>query len=178
MRKMSGLLVLVLATSVTFADTKFSLDGKNTKIEFVGTKAEGKHDGGFKSLTGSAALTGTDATTLKLDIDIDMTSTYTDNAKLTNHLKSPDFFGVKKNPKAKFVTTKVAKTDKGYTITGDLTLAGTTKSVSFPVDLAVSGDNLTIKSAFKIDRNDFGISYGKGKIDPDVTIKVTVSAAK
>jgi polyisoprenoid-binding protein YceI len=178
MRKLIGLLVLVLATTTTFADSKFSLTGKNTKIEFIGTKAEGKHDGGFKTLSGTATATGTDPTTLKIAIDIDMTSTWTDTAKLTAHLKSPDFFGVKKYPKAKFVTTKVVKDDKGYTITGDLTLTGETKSVSFPAEVTVSDDKLTVKGTFKIDRNDFGISYGKGKIDPDVTIKVSLDAGK
>ncbi len=178
MRKISGLLVLVLATTTTFADSKFSLTGKNTKIEFTGTKAEGKHDGGFKELSGSATIDGTDLTTLKLSVNIDMKSTWSDNEKLTNHLKSPDFFGVSKFPKAKFVSTKVVKDDKGYTITGDLTLTGETKSVSFPAEVSVADDKLTIKGTFKIDRNDFGISYGKGKIDPEVAIKVTVEASK
>ena len=54
---MSGLLVLVLAVNVSLADTTFSLTGKNTKIEFVGTKTDGKHDGGFKTVTGSATAT-------------------------------------------------------------------------------------------------------------------------
>ena len=39
---------------------------------------------------------------------------------------------MKDNPKATFKSTKIEKTDKGYTITGDLTMLGKTKSVSFP----------------------------------------------
>ena len=72
----------------------------------------------------------------------------------------------------------MVKGDKGCTVTGDLTLTGKTKSVSFPADITVSDDKVTIKSTFKIDRTDFGITYGKGKIDPEVTIKVTLDAEK
>src|SRR5207245_10696163 len=78
----------------------FSLAAKNTIISFVGTKPGGKHDGGFKQLTGAATIQDKDATTLKLTVEIDITSLYADNAKLTNHLKSTDFLGVKTNPKS------------------------------------------------------------------------------
>src|SRR5687767_364663 len=95
-------LVPVIATA-----TDFSLTGSTTTIKFVGTKPGGKHDGGFKTVIGAASVTGTDATTLKITLDIDANSLFSDNDKLTAHLKSPDFFGVKTNPSIKFVTTKV-----------------------------------------------------------------------
>ena len=88
--------------------TDFPLTGSNTEVKFVGSKPQGKHDGGFKAVTGKAGVAGTDATTLQISLDIDMNSLYSDTAKLTDHLKSPDFFGVKSNPKSKFAT-KVEK---------------------------------------------------------------------
>ena len=97
---------------------------------------------------------------------------------LTKHLKSPDFFGVADHPKATFKTTKVAKTDKGYNITGDLTMLGRTKAVSMPATVTAAGDNLTLTSEFKINRNDWGMSYGKGKVDDIVSLKVVVNAKK
>jgi len=78
----------------------------NTKIEFLGTKPGGKHTGGFRKITGTASAKGADPTTLKIAIDIDMNSIYSDDAKLTGHLMSPDFFGVKSNPTSKFVSEK------------------------------------------------------------------------
>jgi polyisoprenoid-binding protein YceI len=176
MRTMS-LLVLILATPLVFAETRFSLTDKNTKITFTGTKTGGKHEGGFGKLTGSASVMN-DATTLKISVEIDTTSLWSDDKRLTSHLKSPDFFGVAKNPKATFVTTKVAKGPTGYVVTGDLTLLGKTKSVSIPADITLTAGKFTLKGTFKIDRNDFGMIYGKGKIDPEVTIKVAVDATK
>ena len=168
----------VLAVPVLAADTKFALDGDNTKVKFVGTKPGGKHEGGFKKLTGTATVTGDDLASVKLEVEIDLNSTYTDTEKLTAHLKSPDFFGVKTNPKSKFVSTKVEKGDDGYTVTGDLTLNGKTASVSFPAKIALADGTLTLTSEFKIKRQDFGITYGDGKIDNDVSLKVSLKAKK
>lgn len=179
MRQLFGLTALVLAASVALAaDGKFSLTGENTTIQFVGSKAEGKHDGGFKKITGTATVADGDPTTAKIELEIDVDSIYTDTGKLTNHLKSPDFFEVKKYPKAKFVSTKVAKSDDGYTVTGALTLHGKTKTISFPAKIKATDDGLTLTSDFKIDRHDFGVSFGKGKIHDDVALKVSVKATK
>jgi polyisoprenoid-binding protein YceI len=153
----------------------FTLDGKNTKITFVGSKPQGKHDGGFKAVSGSASADGTDPTTLKLKLDIDTTSLYTDTPKLTQHLKSPDFFAVKTHPKAKFVSNKVEKSGDGYTITGDFTLLGKTKSIAIPARIAVGKNGLTINSQFTINRQDYGMSFGTGKVDDEVKIKVAVN---
>jgi polyisoprenoid-binding protein YceI len=179
MRQLLGVLAMfvgVVAMPALAAETKFNLSGENTKIGFVGTKPDGKHVGGFKTLMGTATV-DKDPTTLKIEVEIDMDSTYTDEKKLTLHLKSPDFFGVKTHPRAKFVTTRVEKGTDGYTVTGDLTLAGKTKSITFPARIA-TGDGLTLDSSFKINRHDFGISYGKGKIDDDVSLTVKVKASK
>src|SRR5437868_14795044 len=92
----------------------FPLSANNTTITFIGSKANGKHEGGFKAVTGKASVDNNDLTTIKIALDIDMNSLYADNPKLTNHLKTVDFFGVKSNPKSKFVTTKVDKSGDDY----------------------------------------------------------------
>lgn len=166
---------LFTVASANAAEFKYVLDKENTKIEWTGTKPDGKHSGGFDSVSGVATLA--DSTGLKLEVNIDTTSLTSDNNMLTQHLKSPDFFAVKEHPKAKFVSTKVEKGDKGYIVTGDLTLLGKTKSISFPAEMN-AGDELTIKAKFTIDRTAFGMSYGKGKIDDSVEIRISVNAKK
>ncbi len=177
MRFLSGLLTAGLLTGFALAaDGKFTLTGENTKVEFTGTKAEGKHDGGFKKLSGTAAVTGSDPTTARIEVTIDTDSLYTDNAKLTGHLKSPDFFDVKTNPTAKFVSSRVEKDGAKYKITGELTLNGKKKEITFPATITTTGGALKIDSAFKINKTDFGMTYGQGKIHDEVTIKVKVDA--
>src|SRR5437762_1930324 len=106
--------VLTLGVTATLANAAdYPLTDKNTTIAFVGAKAEGTHSGGFKTVTGTASADN-DPSSLKVAIDIDMNSLFSDNPKLTTHLKSPDFFAVKSNPTAKFVSTKVEKSGDAY----------------------------------------------------------------
>jgi polyisoprenoid-binding protein YceI len=179
MRLLGTTVLLVLSANFLLADeVTFKLTGDNTKVGFVGSKSNGKHEGGFKKVTGTASADTADLTKLKINLDIDMNSTFTDTPKLTQHLKSPDFFGVKNNPSAKFVSTKVEKSGEQYTVTGKLTLAGQTKELSFPAKIEVKDGKLNLTSSFKIDRNDWGISYGKGKINDEVSLSVSVNAGK
>jgi polyisoprenoid-binding protein YceI len=157
------------------ADVKFPLTGENTKLQFVGSKPDGKHDGGFKTITGTATA---GATGLKLDLVIDMDSLYADDPKLTGHLKSADFFEVKNNPTAKFVTTKIEKVGEEFSVTGELTLKGKVKAVTFPAKITLTEEKLTLDAEFRINRNEIGITFGKGKINDEVVIKVSVAAKK
>jgi polyisoprenoid-binding protein YceI len=165
-------------SSASAADHTFPLTGDNAKITFVGTKPGGKHEGGFAKLAGTATVTDGNPATLKLDVTIETDSLFSDNPMLTTHLKSPDFFAVKDHPRATFKTTKVEKSDKGYTITGDLTMLGKTKPVVMPATVTTSGDTLTLTSEFSIDRTDWGMSFGQGKVDNKVNLKVVVNAKK
>ena len=176
MRWMMTIVFFAMIASVTLAaDVEYKLTKDNTKIEWTGTKPGGKHSGGFEKVNGTASIT--EAAGLKIDVEIDCDSLYSDDKKLTGHLKSPDFFAVKDHPKAKFVSTKVAKADKGYIVTGDLTLLGKKKEVSFPTEIS-TGDKLTMNGTIEISRSEFGMNYKKGEIDDKVTIRVKVDAKK
>lgn len=160
--------------------TALALTPENTKIQFVGTKPEGKHDGGFNSFAGSIDLPD-DLSKASVKVEIDADSLYSDQNKLTAHLKSPDFFDIKKFPKATFVSTKITENKAGgatHTITGDLTLHGQTKEVSIPAKVEKSADGLRLTTSFKINRQDFGMKYGPGKIHDDVAITVNVDAKR
>lgn len=160
-----------------------SVDGKTyavqpeSTIRFVGSKVTGSHNGGFKSFSGEFTVVDGKPEGSSGTIEIDMNSTWADNDRLTGHLKSPDFFDVEKYPTTTFKATKIAKADDGYTVTGDLTLHGVTKSISFPAQIAIEGDAVSLKAEFFIKRFDFAIKY-PGKADDlirdEVVIKLDV----
>jgi polyisoprenoid-binding protein YceI len=171
MRALSTLALLaVLALNASAADYK--LTGENTKIDWTGTKKDGKHTGGFKTVSGTASVKDK---AVAFTVEIDCDSLHSDDAKLTAHLKGADFFSVKDHPKAKFVSKKVEMKDKTATITGDLTLLGKTKEISFPAELSTDG-GVTLKASFSISRKEFGMTYGEGKIDDKVAIALAVTA--
>ncbi len=151
------------------------LTGDNTKIEFLGTKADGKHKGSFPKLSGTFDLAD-DVTKSKISTTIDVEGLESDDSKLTAHLKSPDFFESKKYPDAKFVSTSIKSDKEGFTVTGDLTMHGKKKEVSFPAKIEKKDGMATLSSEFKINRSDWGISYGAGQIDEAVKLTISISA--
>lgn len=89
--------------------------------------------------------------------------------KLEGHLKSADFFDVEKFPTSTFVITSAAPVtgvaDATHNITGNLTLKGVSKSITFPANVAVVDNKLTaVSPSFVIDRTQWGIEYGSGSI--------------
>lgn len=163
---------------------KLALTSSNTKLSWVGSKVTGKHEGSFKTLSGSVELTDGKAEAAKVSVEIDMASVDSDHPKLTGHLKSGDFFDVGTHPKSKFVSTKIAAGGKDgatHTITGNLTLRGQTKSVSFPAKVQLDKSKLHVGAEFVINRKDFGIAY-PGKPDDlirdDVVLKLEIDVPR
>jgi polyisoprenoid-binding protein YceI len=144
-----------------------------SKIGFVGSKVTGSHDGGFKKFAGK--VTGADGKVTGTEIKIDMNSTWSDNERLTGHLKNADFFDVAKYPFSTFILTGIT----GTNVTGNLDLHGVTKSISFPADIKIADDAVTVKAEFAINRKDFNINY-PGKTDDlirdNVVLKLDLKA--
>ncbi|HEX7859535.1 MAG TPA: YceI family protein [Verrucomicrobiae bacterium] len=140
----------------------YAITPENSKVEFTGSKVTGKHDGGFKQLQGEVHVAGTAVQHAKVTIQTD--SLHSDNDRLTGHLKSPDFFDTAKYPTAVFETTSITGSGANATVKGKLTLHGETKEISFPANIEVKDDAVTVKAEFSINRHDFNMKYA-GKAD-------------
>lgn len=161
---------LLSISHISAAET-YTFDKKST-IAFVGSKVIGSHDGGFKKFSGSFQLV--DGEPQSGQFLIDMKSTWSDSDKLTGHLLSEDFFEVEKHPESKFVATKFEKKSDGvYHLSGDFTLRGVTKNITFPTTVKQDGDSVVITAEFDINRQDYGIKY-KGMADNLIKDKVVI----
>ncbi len=79
--------------------------------------------------------------------------------KLEGHLRSDDFFGVETHPTSKLVFTKAESfNENSYTVTGDLTIKGITKPITFVVSVFDNKATATLK----IDRSKYDVRYGSG----------------
>ena len=151
-----------------------------SKIVFVGSKPDGKHEGGFKKFEVTADANFEEPTKSTLSVEIDARSLWSDNDKLTNHLKSPDFFDVRSNPKITFESTKIVPGEKegeaaAAMIVGKWQMLGKTVEVEVPIEAVVTEESVVIEADFTIDRTKWGMTYGQGKINNDV--KVTARLA-
>jgi len=165
------------------AGEKYLITSENSKIEFIGAKVTGHHNGSFKKFSGTVDYAG-QIEKSRVSITIDSSSLETDTPDLTKHLKTADFFDVAKYPEAKFESTEIKPGgEKGasHTVTGNLTLHGVTKSVTFPATITVNPGVITVESSFAINRKDFAINY-PGKTDDlirdDVALALHVKATK
>jgi len=174
-----------IATAPAGAKEELAITAENSKVGFTGSKVTGKHDGGFNKFTGSIDLVGNRAEGSSVSVDIEMASVFSDADGLTKHLQTGDFFEVEKFPKATFKSTKIvadpAKGVGNFTVTGDLTLRGVTKAVTFPATILVTDADVTVNAEFSINRKDFGIVY-TGKADDlirdDVVLKLDLKTPR
>ena len=157
----------------------FSQDGST--FLFTGAKVTGKHEGGFKTFSGTIDVVENDPTKSRVQATVVTSSVFSDSEKLTGHLQSPDFFAVEQFPEAKFVSIGVTTGEAGFEVRGDLTLHGVTKTISFPATIAITDAEVTVAADFAINRKDFGIVY-PGKSDDliadNVALKLDLHAKK
>lgn len=162
---------------------KYVITPQNSKIEFVGSKVTGKHNGSFGDFSGQIDYAGTPENS-RVNITIKTDSLTTDTPDLTKHLKTADFFDVAKYPEATFVSTAIkpgGQNGATHTVTGNLTLHGVTKAVTFPATINVTPDAATVESSFSINRKDFGINYAGAAdnlIRDDVVLTLHIKATK
>ncbi len=147
-------------------------------VGFIGSKVTGSHSGGFKNVAGTLNVSGGKLTGPQ-EIKIGMKSTWSDNDRLTGHLKSPDFFDVAKFPVTTFTATSIEPDGAAHKVVGNLELHGVTKSITFPATIQISDDAVTVKADFAINRKDFNINY-PGKTDDlirdNVVLKLDIKA--
>ena len=135
-----------------------------SKVTWKAYKVTGSHTGTVNLKSGTLIFDDNGMLTGG-EFEADMTSiTVTDlegeyKDKLEGHLKSDDFFSVANHPSSKLVFTNVKSTGKNaYEVTGDLTIKGITKPVTFDVSIYGSKAMATMK----IDRAQYDVRYGSG----------------
>jgi polyisoprenoid-binding protein YceI len=165
------------STTPPAASKLYVINPENSKVDFTGSKVTGKHDGGFKKFQGEVSVSGQTVSSAK--VTIDTTSLWSDNDRLTTHLKGPDFFDVTKYPTAEFASTSISGQGANSTVTGNLTLHGITKQISFPAKIEIKDDVVTVAAEFSINRFDFDMKFA-GKADDlireGVVLKLDVKA--
>lgn len=160
--KAIALALFVAASTVVTAQNK-KIDVAKSKIEWVGKKVTGQHNGTVNFKGGTLVFKGKKLTGGSFVVDMN-SLTATDlqgeyQGKLNGHLKADDFFGTDKYATSKLVFKKIVDKGNGvYSVTADLTIKDVTAPVTF--ELTIKGNTAT--TSFKVDRTKYGIKYGSG----------------
>jgi polyisoprenoid-binding protein YceI len=148
--------------------TTYELDPVHSHLGFsVRHMMVSQQRGQFQGVTGSLTLDGEDVTRSHVEISIDVATINTHNTDRDNHLRSADFFDVANHPKMTFASRKVeVQSDGELKLTGDLTIRGTTRSVTLTAEAlsAESKDpfgNIKIGTSVtgKLSRKEFGLVW-------------------
>ena len=147
--------------------------------------------GEFSKLTGVVNLDEKDMTKSSVEVTIDATTINTREARRDNHLKSADFLDVANHPTMTFRSKQITAASEGrWKMTGDLTIRGVTKEVTFDVEgptPAIQVGNATVRGASataKINRKDFGVAWnrtletGGVVVSEEVTITIDLEIRK
>lgn len=173
------LLVSLLLSSQSFAKSEaWVIDQAHTKVGFeishlIISSVEGK----FKEFSGELMFDADNpAKSIKgamLKANVQANSIDTGSKSRDKHLRSVDFFDIKKNKELVFVSKSFSTTNgKDFEIKGMLTIAGKSKNVVFKTKYLGSMEAYDVKRvAFvaktTIKREDFGLTWNDG----DVTVK-------
>ncbi len=179
---------VVLAASLpALAQDVYKIDPVHSEVGFKVRHIVAKVHGRFTKFEGTIKVDPKDITKSSVDVKIDAASISTDNEARDNHLRSEAFFDVAKFPAITFKSTAVKEVAKGkLEITGDLTIHGVTKRVTFPITNAGTHAGMKpgsvlagfIDGALRINRMDYGVKYGPGVVGDDVDIELNVEAGK
>jgi len=164
--------ILSLALTLVFAFTamavepiegeKKEVNTETSAVTWKGYKFAGSHSGNITLESGSLMfeedkLTGGEFTVDMTSISVTDLEAGKGKEKLEGHLNADDFFGTATHATASLVFTKVVASGKNsYDVTGDLTIKGITKPITFEV--SVYGSKAT--ASLKVDRTNYDIHYG------------------
>lgn len=166
----TSLLLLTLMYNVHAAGLKltkgtYKVDPAHTRISFliphfVVSTVQGR----FNDVNGTFVLSDKIEES-KVDVTVPISSIDTGVKKRDDHLKSDDFFNVKKFPNMTFKSKKFSGSLENFKMTGDLTIKDVTKEVTFTGKYTGSVKDswgqirAAVQAEGKINRKDFNIMY-------------------
>lgn len=181
--------------------TIYTAETTSSKIEWIGTKPTGQHNGTINITKGQVIIDNGKITGGEMVIDmtsivvLDITDAET-NGKLRGHLLSPDFFESETYPEARFVFTSVepytgeqnGAVNFTHTVSGNLTMKDATRNVTFPAMIDIQeGAMKAVTDNFIIDRSEWNVKFGSRKffdnladnfIHDDISLRIMFLANK
>ncbi|MDH2431847.1 YceI family protein [Pokkaliibacter sp. MBI-7] len=175
----------VFALTTAFAAGAFAadynVDPAHSSVSFViGHLGVSQTLGQFRKFSGDFSYDADKPDTSKVSLVIDTTSIDTNYEPRDKHLSSPDFLDVKQFPELTFKSTAYKGDANGGELTGDMTLHGVTKPITFTLHKVGEGKDpwggyrAGFVATTQIKRSEFGITnFIPGVTDEtDITVRI------
>lgn len=163
LKKIILIFIAVVLVSFSFIEEKVdqdSIDLKSSNVFWEGSNSFRNHRGIIKFKSGSIRIINSELKSGEFVVDMTTIFNREGFKKLEEHLKSEDFFDVKKYPTAKFLITSVAQEFNKVKISGDITIKGITKNVTVSATILENDKAYIVRSGvFKLNRAEFNVRH-------------------
>lgn len=178
---------LLLPALAAAEPVTYKVDTGHSGVNFTVRHFVSNTPGRFRDFDGTIKYDKQNPTASSVEFTVKTASIDTANDDRDGHLRSPDFFEVEKFPTMTFTSTKVAAKDADtLDVTGNLTIKGTTKQITIPVDVlgtfkTPNGEKAGFETSFVINRKDYGIVWNRvldagPVLGEDIKININVEA--
>ena len=166
--------------------TPYSLDPVHSTVLFKVKHLETSWSyGRFNTIAGELSFDEQKPETSTVKCTIDVDSIDTNSKERDGHLKSPDFFSAREFPKITFKSTRVARKKEAYSVSGELTLHGVTKSVTFEMQKVGQtkapepiGERIGFFAVTTIKRSEFGMESYLDMLSDEVEVTLSIEGTK
>jgi polyisoprenoid-binding protein YceI len=173
------------------AEEKFAVDLEKSSMEWLCKKVGGQHNGTVKIKEGSLIFDGNNLKggTFTMDMTTIKVLDAPDNKRLIDDILSGNFFMVEQHPTSTFTITKVTPSGADQVdITGNLTVKGITKPVTFSSSIRKQGNVVAaVAKGIRVDRTKFDITFrsktffatiGDRAVDDEFELSINLIARK
>ena len=188
--RLKGLVVVALAGMLAWnpapaqADN-YRIDPGHSFIEFsISHLGISMLKGRFNDISGNFNYDENNPDQAKISVTVKTASVDSNHAERDKHLRDKRFLNVEKYPTATFTTTAFEDNGNTATLTGKLTLHGTTKTVTIPVTHIGAGKDpwggyrRGFEGKLTIKRSDYGISYNLGPASESMELALFIEGIR
>jgi polyisoprenoid-binding protein YceI len=182
MTMLKSFLVFTLFIAIGTSAQNYKPVDAGSKVHFV-IKNFGIATGGDLSGTeGKIYFSPDSLSECSFDVTVASSTVNTNNGMRDKSLVSDEYFDATKYPLLRLVSTKIGKTNKTdsgfYYFTGNLTIKGVTREISFPFEAKKINDDYVFTGNFEIDRTQFGVGEKSMVLSNYVAVSLKVIAKK
>ena len=181
-----------MSTDIDELTGDYTIDPIHSSIGFTARHAMvTKVRGTFDDFDGRLHLDATDPSKSSAKVTIKAASIDTRNADRDAHLRSNDFFAMDEYPEITFESTSVESADDTtFRVSGDLTIRGVTRPVTFDLEYngsatdPIGNKRVGLEGSVQVNRKDWGITWnaplelGGVIVSDKVTLEFDISAIK
>ena len=162
-------------------DTKGAHAFVNFKIKHLGYSWL---HGRFNTFDGKFNYDAKNPNASQIMVNIDTTSLDSNHAERDKHLRGKDFLNVDKYPTATFKSTSIKFESDSGEVTGDFTLHGVTKTITFEIEKIGEGNDpwggyrVGFEGETSLKLADYGIDYNLGPASTHVDIGLFIEGIR